>query len=117
MKINVHAKNTTPDANNPATQQQKDTIAERIERALKHVAQLVRDVDVHIEDETPGSTKFDGKIRITVHFEKGNPVSVEGHGENFADTLADGVKKVQHAAETACRKKIEKKRRVPNQPT
>ena len=114
MNINVHVKNTAPDTNTTAAQQQKETIASRIEKALKHVATSVRSVDVHVEDETPGSTKFDGKCRIVVHFEKGNPITVEGHGENFNETLADGVKRVQHAAEKVSQKKIEKKRRQPN---
>lgn len=117
MNVIVHARNTitkngakTPD--NRTTGEQKVIIVERLEKALKHVAHQVRDVEVYLEDQTPASGKFDGRCRITVHFDKGNPVNVEGHGENFAETLADGVKKVHHAVEHIRERKMDKKRRV-----
>ena len=114
MNVNVHTKHTVPNPDSSANERQKVTIVNRIEKSLKHVASTVRDVEVYIEDESPGSSKFQGRCRITVHFDKGQPITVEGQGENFGETLADGVAKVQQVAETNNKKRIEKKRRVTN---
>lgn len=112
MKINVHTRNAGPQFKPANRQTQIDSIETRIERALKHVVSQVDQVDFHLEDETPGSQKYDGRCRITVYLTKGDPISVEGHGDSFPETLADGVRKIQSAVENACRKKLDRKRRL-----
>ncbi len=114
MEIAIHTKkNSGTQIPNQINEDHKATVSARIERALKNSAQHIRNVNVHIEDETPDSKKFDGRCRIQVNLNKGEPVIVDASGESFADLLADGVKRIQHAIEHVFQKKRDKRRRNP----
>lgn len=114
MEIAIHTKKSNgTQIPNHINEDQKSTVSERVERALKNSAHLIRNVNVHIEDETPDSKKFDGRCRIQVNLNKGEPVIVDASGESFADLLADGVKRIQRAVEHATQKKRDKRRRNP----
>ena len=111
MKITLHIKNNTADAKNPVDEHQKEIAIERMERALKHLRNGIREVDVYLEDETPTRGRFDGRCRIHALVTKGAPIAVEGHGETFFEMMADGIKRIQHAIEHVIQKKTDKRRR------
>lgn len=75
----------------------KAVTEERVARTLKNYADEIKSVEVHFEDETSDSGKFDGRCRIHVYPKKGKMISIDAHGENFNELLSNAVNKIQHA--------------------
>lgn len=99
MEINVHTKKLVPKEklNLIINEQTKTSTVERLERALKKHADFIESVDVHYEDESTASHKFDGRCRIQVHPQRGSVISIDAHGESFPELLSNATNKIQHA--------------------
>lgn len=108
MKIVVHANKlaSKEKLTKQVVDETKRTVEERIERMLSRFESEIEMVEVHLEDETLTSQKFDGLAKAQVHRRFGEMVSVTCRGDSVAELITNVATTLQHAME----RKLDKKR-------
>jgi hypothetical protein len=108
MKIVVHANKlaSKEKLTKQVVDETKRTVEERLERTLKRFESEIEMVEIHLEDETLASQKFDGLAKAQVHRRFGDMISVTCRGDSVAELIANATTTLQHAME----RKLDKKR-------
>ena len=91
MQVNLHLKNVK---DTPAFQ---GLILKRIASSLDKFSNLIRAVDVHIEDEKEDSGEFCGNCRIQVQPSRGKSIIVAAKADSPDGVVALAVQKLKHA--------------------
>lgn len=91
MQVNVHLKNVKD------TQAFQGLILKRIASSLKQFSDLIRSVDVHLEDEKEASKEFCGSCRIQVQPSRGNPIHISAKADTPGGVLSAAIHKLKHA--------------------
>lgn len=91
MEVNLHLKNVK---DTPAYQ---GLILRRITSSLRKFTNIVRSVEVHVEDEKEESGEFRGNCRIQLQPSRGNPIHVEAKANTPDGVISVAVSKLKHA--------------------
>jgi ribosome-associated translation inhibitor RaiA len=91
MQVNLHLKNVK---DTPAFQ---GLILRRISNSLNKFSNLIRAVDVHVEDEKEDSGAFCGNCRIQVQPSRGKAIIVAAKADSPDGVVSLAVQKLKHA--------------------
>lgn len=91
MQVNLHLKNVK---DTPAFQ---GLILSRISSSLKKFSQMIRTVEVHVEDEKEDSGEFCGNCRIQVHPKRGKKIHVAAKADSPDGVISMAAHKLKHA--------------------
>lgn len=91
MQVNLHLKNVK---DTPAFQ---GLILNRISSSLKQFSNLIRKVEVHVEDEKEDSGEFCGNCRIQVQPTRGKIIHIAAKADSPDGVISVAVHKLKHA--------------------
>lgn len=91
MQVNLHLKNVK---DTPAFQ---GLILNRIASSLKQFSELIRTVEVHVEDEKEDSGEFCGNCRIQVQPNRGKMIHIAAKADSPDGVISAAVHKLKHA--------------------